>query len=69
MENTALASTLHTSGSLKNGSPLMWWLHGFSLKFSFRKKNMLFRCAFSLFYPYFRSFAAYIISSVFSPRY
>ena len=25
----------------------MWWLHGLSLKFSFRKKNKLFRCVFS----------------------
>lgn len=64
MENTALASTLHTSGCLKNGSPLMWWLHGFSLKVSFRKKNTLFRCAFALFHPHFLSFDGYIISFV-----
>lgn len=70
MENTALAFKPHTSGRLKNGSPLMWWLPGFSLKLGFRKKNELFRCVFfSWFYPYFLSFVAYIISLCFLPIY
>lgn len=57
MENTTLAFTQHTSGRLKNGSPLMWWLHALGLKFSFRKKNMLFRCVLNLFDPYFLQFS------------
>lgn len=68
MENTTLASTQHTSGRLKNGSPLMWWLHALSLKFSFRKKNMLFRCVLNLFDPYFLHFSfffAYMMSFFF----
>lgn len=74
MENTALAFMQHTSGCLKNGSPLMWWLHGFSLKLSFRKKNALFRCVLNLFYPYFLLLLAYMINVTFCfcfvlPRY
>ena len=61
MENTALAPTLHTSGCLKNESPLMWWLHGFN----FCKKNAFPLCFFPLFYPYFLLFVAYIISFMF----
>lgn len=53
MENTSLAFKLHTSGCWKNGSPLMWWLQGFNFKFSFRKKNTLFRWA--VFPPWFLS--------------
>lgn len=58
MENTALAFTPHSSGGPKNGNPLMWWLHGFSLKFCFRKVNKLFRCVLNIFYPYFLLFLA-----------
>lgn len=65
MENTTLASTQHTSGCWKNGSPLMWWLHGFSLKFSFRKKNVLFRWILNLFHPCFLEILNYMISFVF----
>lgn len=67
MENTALASTLHTGGCLKNGTPLMWWLHGLRLKLCFRKKK---ECAFPLcFFPSFIpisfSMVAYMINCVF----
>lgn len=62
MENTTLASTQHTSGRLKNGSPLMWWLHALSLKFSFRKKNMLFRCVLNLFDPFFLQFSFFLLT-------
>lgn len=65
MENTALAFMQHTSGCLKNVSPLMWWLHGFSLKLSFRKKNALFRCVLNLFDPYFLLLLAYMINVTF----